>query len=165
MLRTLFLFVLLLSVVVSASGRLLLAGGGAGYHGDALQLVYQNWNDTMPGWTLSTTYTGAFLLPEDNDLKGANDVVASIGVGVSFLWFNYTGLTPDLGMGMTWGTEEVDNQYRNFFAGIQAHQRLVWVPKGYFGIATGFGLYQAYNFNSELLPWDSGVNIFVGLKF
>jgi len=165
--QSIWMIVLLLACVNLYAGqeRVLLLGPMVGTHGNGANLSYYSWGSGQKGWIVASTYTVTALLPQGESLETPNDLMGALGFGLTFLRRSISGFSPALGFGMNWGTEEVDNSYRNFFMGINIHEGVMWIPRGVFGVVPSIGLYQGYNINSELCPWNSAAYAMVGIKF
>lgn len=144
--------------------RLLLVGPLVSQKGKGSELTYHTLNSVQPGWMTASTYRVVLQLPQDQELEALDDLVVTLGLGFSFMRLNTWGFSPDFGLGMEWGSEEV-RFYRNFFMGFQMRQGILWISQGHVGCVTSLGLYESYRLNSELLRADVGGYASLGLRF
>lgn len=154
-----------LPLVQAERTRLLVVSPMASLQGKGGHVALNTWGSDSLGWVFPSTYTLSVMLPEERGLQNTQDLVTSLGFGISFMRLSPSGITPSLGFGMNWGSEEVDSSYRNFFMGLVSHQSIFWIPRSRWGLVPGLGVFESYSLNSELCPWDLGVNAVLGLKF
>lgn len=164
-----FLYLLLLfwalPLVQAERTRLLMLSPTASLQGQGGHVALNTWGGDSLGWVYPSTYSLSVILPEEREFHNTQDLVTSLGFGISFMHLSPSGVSPSFGFGMNWGSEEVDSSYRNFFMGLLGHQTLFWIPRSRIGLVPGLGIFESYSINSELSPWDLGVNAVLGLKF
>lgn len=173
-----FILLFLLSAYAGAS-RFILVEGAFSEKIQGLQLYYYNIS-SEPGLNLSLGL-GFMYLMVDESPKFEDGSIFALSPGVTLRYLTPYWLMPEANASLNVGYESYDaythcstdlegsycatKAHNQAFLGVTFSQKLILVPPFKISPLLGVGIFETYNFRSEIYPKDFGLTLSVGMKF